>query len=212
MLVLVAGCVDSSHGFALAITPIEKIKNPNQEWVVRHIKTGKESNIKRRGVRKWAKANGLDADKIERLINGNSITSQGWKLKDTIIPINYRIGTKYKDIVFINPQGKLQTINNIYRFCKENKLDRKCFYSLINEKCLQYKGWRLPCSKKEFQKKKDSKRGKIFTFIEEKSGKTIQIDNLRAYCRNNKINLNNMYSLHKGLIKKYAGFLTTKKI
>lgn len=206
MLNLVSGLTDSSYGFALSSTKLEKIRNPNQEWLLENLKTGDTEIVNRNSVVKWAIQQKLNIGSIWNLLRGDCLLSQGWKLKDTNIPNNYTRGTKYKNTQLLSPDNKIITIESVYSFCLKNGLERSSFYNLINGKTLSVHGWRLPCSEKEFQEKKDNRIGKTFKLKINQTGKIIEIKNLRAFARENKLILQRLYNILNKVSITYAGF------
>lgn len=205
LLNMVSGLSISSQGFALSSTDIKNIKNWAVEYELENIKTKEICVIKKGYLYEWARKNKMKPHSIKNLINGRIKTSGDWKLKNTILDQNYRgKNQKYKNIELINPEGKLEKIENIYEFCKKNNLERGAFYKIINGKSLNYKGWRLPLSEEEFRKQKELKLGKKTKVVF--NNKIIEIKNISAFCRENDLNKNNFYSMLKGAIKEYKGF------
>lgn len=201
MLVMVAGCWPTSQGFGLLGTPIEKIRNPDRFWQLENIETGEISIIKHRGVKKWSNERGLEPSNIEQLIYGTSKTSSGWKLKETVLPENYQpSGPKYNNIKLINPQGEEITVDNVYKFCKENNIDRKEIYSLIKRKSIIRQGYYLAENKGKLEEKTTELLGKTFNFISP-TGEKIEVKNLRDFCRKNNLPNQSMYALASGKTK-----------
>lgn len=207
MLVMVSGCVNSSQGFGLSSTPTDKIINQEAAVELENIYTKEIAKLKWREIRGWSKKNNISQSSIERVIKEKRVSKDGWKRSDTPIPKNYKKpGPKYSNIRLLHKDGRKITVNNIYRFCKENKLERGQFYGLIKGEVIETCGWRLPCSKKELIQKKEKRLGKVFRFKRESDGEIVEIKNLRAFCRDNKIVLSSMYGLHNGRTSVYAGF------
>lgn len=205
ILNMVSGLSVSSQGFALSSTDIKDIKDINKRYELENIKTKEIAIIKKGELYEWARKNKIKPYSIKSLINNKIKITGDWKLKNTILDEKYRgKHQKYKNVKLINPEGKLQIIENVYEFCKKNNLERGRFYEIINGKSLVYKGWKLPLSSEEFKKNKELKLGKKTKVLFD--NKIIEIKNISAFCRDNNLNLNNFYSMLKGKIKEYKGF------
>ena len=205
MLNMVSGVSKSSQGFSLSTTDVGDVANPREEWVLENINSGELTILERGKIGKWASKQKLNSTGIEQVIYKQIKVSQGWKLKETILGKNYRNGLKHKNVLFINPQGEKQVIENIYKFCLDNKLDRKMFYNLIHGKSLEAYGWRLPCDIKEFNNKKSLRLGKKITLVSP-NGQELEIRNISLFCRNNKFNRNSIEAMISGRTKQYKGW------
>jgi len=205
ILNMTSGLSISSQGFALSSTDVKDIKDWAIEYELENLKTKEIVIIKKGKLYEWARKNKIKPYCIKSLISNRIKTTGEWKLKNTILDKNYiEKGQKYKNVELLNPEGKHQTIENIYEFCKKNNLERGRFYEIINGKSLNYKGWRLPLSNEELKKQQELKLGKKIKVLF--NDKIIEIKNISAFCRDNNLNLNNFYSMLKGRIKEYKGF------
>jgi hypothetical protein len=161
ILNMTSGLSISSQGFALSSTDVKDIKDWVMEYELENLKTKEIVIIKKGKLYEWARKNKIKPYCIKSLISNRIKTTGGWKLKNTILDKNYiEKGQKYKNVELLNPEGKHQTIENIYEFCKKNNLERGRFYEIINGKSLNYKGWRLPLSNEELKKQQELKLGK----------------------------------------------------
>lgn len=205
MLNMVSGINNSSQGFALSSTPIEKISyKDNTGWDVENISTKETSHID--DTIEWCKLNNVEIRPLRRMLQGKTKVVKNWKLISTILNESYRgADTKYKNITLINSQNKEIIINNIYRFCMENNLDRGGMYKLIRGKSLVYKGYRLPCNENEFKEKQSKRLGKIIKIVSPNK-EIIEIKNISDFCRKNKLNRNNFQCLVSKKIKSYKGW------
>jgi hypothetical protein len=206
MLNLVCGFSHTSQGFALATTDLSKFKNPNQEFYLQHEETKEICLIKRKGLLAWSKERSLSSRKMHQVIKGRIKRSCGWKLLET------SEHTKQKRIInqkFINPDGKEVVIENIYQFCKDNKLERSGFYDLVNGKALVYKGYRLPMSDEELKQAQEKKLGKSIELIDP-AGNIIQVKNVSAFCRSKNFNRNSIDAMLSGRTKEFHGYKLKK--
>lgn len=204
MLNMVSGLSNVSCGFFLASTDISKIKNPLQEFILENILSGEVCTIQRKNIPVWAKEKNIKPKPIYCVLDQKTKSSQGWKLKDTKI-----LNTKIKGRVFISPSGENVFIDNIYKFCKENNLDRGAFYKLIKKKHLSYKGWTVAMNPKEFQELKNNRRG-IEVELIDPNGNIVKIKNISAFCREKLFNRNSIQALISGRTKKYNGYSLKK--
>jgi hypothetical protein len=209
MLNMVSGINKSSHGFALSTTDKDDIINPNQEWELEEIKTGKIFKIKRKNINDFCKQIGVRNDYIYMLVNKKVYVSHGFKLKETILD-GVKIKEdrlKYKNIKFINPKGEEVIIENLYRFCQKNpNLERGGFYDLINNKSLEYHGWRLPYQEKEFKELKQKRYGRFLKLKNIITGEIFEIKNVSKFCRDNNIDINIFNTMINGNIKQYMNY------
>ena len=178
MLNMVSGLSYSSQGFALSSTPVEKIYNKNYKWNIENILTKESFRLDQYNILEWSKFQNMKIKSLRKMLNGKIKVFKNWKLQSTILDESYRgSNRKYKNIKLINLRGEEIIIDNIYRFCLENNLERGGFYKLINKKSLIYKGFRLPYTDDEFQEQKSQRLGKKINFVSP-SGKIIEIKNI----------------------------------
>jgi hypothetical protein len=202
MLNMVNNISKTSQGFSLSSS--ENIKDPNEVFKLQNIETGKIAKVKRSNIVSWSRREGLNPDCIATLINGKIKSSQSWKLTQTeTLPFKYG-PTKFK-----NPNGEIVLIENIYKFCLENSLDRKGFYHLITGKSLTYKGWTLPMTDEELNLKKAEKLGKNIEILDANNN-IISVKNISQFCRARGLNRNSFQALVSGKINKYHGYKISK--
>lgn len=208
MLNMVSGINDSSYGYALESTPIEKIRNMNEEWELEEISTGFIYKVKRKDIPDFAKSKNIDQSFIYMIVSGKVHISQGFKLKSTIIDgVNIKLErVKYKNIRLLNPKGEEVIVDNIYKFAMEIGLPRHVFYDLIKGKSLEAYGWRLPCEKEEFNKKRIERRGKSQKLRNIKTNEVFTVKNISEFCRKNNLNINTFGAMVGGYIKQYMGY------
>ncbi|MFM9826088.1 GIY-YIG nuclease family protein [Flavobacterium sp.] len=208
MLNMVSGINTSSNGFALKGTDIKLIINPNEQWEVENIKDGKIYLIKRGEIDNFCSSHHLRKRLLLSVLRGQVDVSMDFKLKNTILSKQQKNnGLIYKDIELENPNGEIVIINSIYKYCKENPpLDRKGFYDLINGKTAEYRGWKLPLEKRIEKKRKIENLGKRIQVLDIKNEKILEIKNISEFCRNNKLDLNNFYTMIRGDIKQYMDY------
>ena len=207
MLNMVSGLSKSSYGFALSTTPIEKIERKDESWEVENINTGEMDTIKYQNIETWAFEHNLTTHQIWNFLRKRSkATTNGWKLKSTILDEFYRgKNTKYSNIKLIDSVGNEVIVNNVFRFCKEKKIYRGQMYNLIKGIALECKGYRLPCSNEEFQRKKILRYGKYIKLISP-DNTLVEIKNVSDFCRRNKLNRNNIQCVIKRRIKSYKNW------
>lgn len=85
-----------------------------------------------------SKNNPMKQEKIVAKFRGEGNPMYGKKRPDTS---EWNTKTKAKTYIFINPQGKLVNIHNLYKFCQENNLDQGNMWNVANGNAKQYKGW-----------------------------------------------------------------------
>jgi hypothetical protein len=205
MCSMVAGISRSSHGFALPTTPIEEIVIPDEEWTIENVETGEVEILRRGNIRKWAKERRLNPHAIEKVVYGETLVSQGWKLASTVLPESYRGSGPKVRATLIAPNGESVKVDNVYAFAREHNLDRGQLYDLINGRALEHKGWRCIADENEWEREKDRRRGRSLDVISP-SGESLRIKNVSAFCRERELNINSFFALVNGRSSCYRGW------
>lgn len=83
--------------------------------------------------------NNLDYKSMVEVINGKSFSHKGYRLVNNInyTPYNFKIYT------FINPLGEIVEIDDLYKFCIENDLNRRHMIAVFKGKEKSHKGYKL---------------------------------------------------------------------
>jgi hypothetical protein len=201
MLNMVSGISQTSQGFFLTCNDVAKInKSPFEVFRFENIFDSSSVSLQRKDISDWCRKLGLKSKPIHNMANKKIKSSQGWKLFGTEVKIN-----EPKIYKFINPKGEIVEVDNIYRFSKENGLERGGFYKLLNGKALSFSGWTLFAEASELQKIKDDRRGKEVELICP-DGNIVKIKNISAFCRKKSLNRNSIQALISGKTKKYNGY------
>lgn len=206
MLNMVSKLNYCSQGYGLFGCDISKIENPNKEY---HIKNcyGETYKLFDNQVNEFCRRKHFNKNRFRSVLRGDSYYYKGWCLSITVIPDTCKI--KYNNMKFIDPNGNTVIIDNIYQYCKNHGLRRDTFYHLVNKKRIVSNGWRLAenrdISDEQIKNNRISKYGKFYE-ITCPDGKTVQIQNLNKFCRDNNLQSGNMYLLVLGKILVYNGY------
>jgi group I intron endonuclease len=97
--------------------------------------------IQASNVNQFCKDHNLVQANFLGMLNGTRKSCGGWRLPETLEwgPIEKQ--TRYFTV--ISPQGEVISTNNLYKFCRDNNLNRGNFKKLLNGKRNHHKGWKL---------------------------------------------------------------------
>ena len=98
-----------------------------------------------------ARTLGLNVSHFTEMVRGNLFSCQGWR---SATP--HTIGVAYsrehsnkllsectvRNFSLISPSGKVVHGSNVYKFARENGLDKSGLYQVLNGKIKQHRGWR----------------------------------------------------------------------
>ena len=98
---------------------------------------------------------------------------------------------------FVDPDGNTWTTDCLKRFCRENKLGYTGMLSMVNGKYKHHRQWHLPGNKPEPKP--------TYTLIDP-NGRTIIVENLAQFCRENGLSIEGMRGIIRGTSKLYRGY------
>jgi group I intron endonuclease len=90
------------------------------------------------------------------------------------------------------PDGKIEIINTLTSFCKNNNLSEHCMHKVADGKCYYHKGFM--CRRLDGVSSFRNKPTKIYV-ITTPSGEELQIENLTKFCKSNNLSRESMVSL-----------------
>lgn len=103
-----------------------------------------------------------------------------------------------------SPTGEIVSGKNIRKFCRENELDHRSIFNVMNGVRKSHKGWSLLETEKIGNEAKVEKLSKEF-LLKSPTGEIIKGKNIREFCRNNNLKpgsicrvLNGKANHHKG--------------
>ena len=125
------------------------------------------------------------------------------------------IDAQAMNVDMIDPDGKVVSIMNVSKFCRDNKLGQSHMSSVIAGIRAHYKGWRqyskeleeVPFDQAQFYKDRASCNIKEHLFLD-KEGKKLVISNLHQYCLSNKLNEAYMRNVALGKRRYYKEYRT----
>jgi len=149
-------------------------------------------------VIEYIKNNKLREKEIYYINFYKSLYSQtGYNILDKTYNTN-NIQSKYWE--FLNPDGKLIKIHNLFAFCNENKLNYSCMWKLYQGEVQQHQGWMS--TNKAFHK---SRFGKEFSLVSP-DGKIYKGKNIALFCRENELSDHFITMVVRGDIEEYKGW------
>lgn len=203
MLNMVSGVNQSSSGFALKGTPIDKIIDPNQDIEIERIRDKKVFKLKRKEARAFCIEHELPPPKFWGLVNETIYVTHGYKLPKTILTDKIREkSVLYDNIELVHKDGREVTVNSIYDFCKKNDYHRNTFYDIVNGKAYEAYGWRLK-SRPNIEAEKVLNRGSHISLKNIVTGDIVETRNLSEFCRQRGIKLAPMNQMVGGYIAVY---------
>ena len=204
MLNMVCGIHNMSQGYALSSFEGE-ITNPDEEWQIERISNGEIIKVTRKNIEEKSKELGTSVENLYCLIRKKLIVlNKELKLKGSDISSS-TMERKIDPTRFFNINTEEDVIiDNIYQFCKERGLNRSEFYSLVKKEAFEAHGWRLWENKDKNLIRKIEKTN--LTILKISSGEEYEINNVRNFCAEKDINLNNFYLMIKGIIGQYQGY------
>jgi group I intron endonuclease len=117
-----------------------------------------------------------------------------------------------KTYVLASPDGEIHHIHNLRKFCREHGFAYKNVHSVITGWRFHYQGWVVPRETPESTRqysKLVTEHGwslrRIHAFIDPE-GNHIQIDNLKAFCRDHGLNYKCMSMVNRGRIQCHRGW------
>ncbi len=110
---------------------------------------------------------------------------------------------------FINPDGELVTITNLYDFCRQHGLSMTGMRALHRGKKPQYRGWtRVGCSSIPKPPRSKCWEG----FISPEGVLVEPIENLHKFCKEHKLRYSDMHSLYTGKLRSSQGWTHVKTV
>ena len=205
MLNMVSGRWPISQGYALS-SYLGNIPNPNEEIFVENIDTGEIDSFFTKNSSKWSKKRCLDEKIVRSMIRGKVKVHRQWKLCSTSLEDYPERHPPFE----LEKDGEIIKVDCIYRFAKDNGIDRHSIYNLKNGKALIAHGYVLAGTDREKLKEEyEYKRGREAILISP-DGQIHNVKNIRAFCRKNKLNDGGIYAIIAGRIKSSQGWKLKK--
>lgn len=203
MLNMVSGISKSSHGYALKGAAIEDIIDPNEAWNIENISTKENFAVKRKDAAAFCKQHGISRNAFFRLVAEETHVSRGFKLAKTVLTGTIRAEPiKHKYIEIIHDDGREAFVNNVYDFCRQEKIYPGSLYNLINGKSIIMNGWRLK-STIDPRAELLGRLGLSVRLKHLKTGEIIDVKNVSEFCRQKDLSLVSMHSMIAGGVEQY---------
>lgn len=156
-------------------------------------------------LNKFCRDNKLDNSSMTKVINGAHISYKGYKT----IPELAREKNAYhksitKEYEIITPEGLRIKFRNLYRFCKDNNLDRSSLQGVIKGRAYAYRGYHA-IPELGIKRRPIGAPPKIYKFLDNQS-QIIEITNMKEFCKQNKLCSTSMYQVSNGKRKSYKGY------
>lgn len=199
MLNMVSGINRSSQGYALKGTDPSKITVLEKIIKLENIFSNEIVEFERgsRENKEFMEKEGINMPTINNLLTVDTrVSKTGWKRFGSGGTIENYSGPRYK-ATFYHTDGRVVEVDNFYRFCQENNLNRSSFYNMVNGKALVSNGWSLYPDEEKLKDKQARQRGRKIT-MKSPDGEEVEIKNISHFCRKHGFNSNSFFPWLRG--------------
>ena len=189
-------CTDSNTGFNICPTAKALVGLNVQVWEGFIDPDGIEVIIT--NLHSFCRENNLHVRSMQELASGksNRRSHKGWTHRNSL---HNRERTKVFD-GFIDPQGcPVGPIKNLSAFCREHELNEDSMYDVAKGRSYSHRGW-------TYQNDRKNRREKTYHGFISPENLRVKITNLRAFCRDNGLNVVQMRNIISGRRKSYIGW------
>jgi hypothetical protein len=144
----------------------------------------------------FAKKHGVNKKSFCSMVKGKTEYQKGWHRPDS----NINIHNGSYDFELIDPNGNLIKGNNIYKFAKDNNLDRSGLDSVVNGRQGSYKGWTNP-----------KYNNKILFKIISPNNQIFDVTNIGKFAFDNQLHAPILSHMQKGRVKEHRGWKLYKE-
>jgi hypothetical protein len=193
MLNMVCGINKSSQGFALKGQDISQIKPPENQLKLENIFSGEIVSFERDSFEffDFLKKQKMTRQNINLILAKEIISKLGWKKFGSNLTEKDYHGPKVKATLF-HKSGRKVNVTSVYKFCKDEGLNRASIYDLIKGKAIQVKGWSLTPDQHKIKEENSKRLGKTINLISPQ-GEKLKIKNISKFCRENGFILGRFY-------------------
>lgn len=191
------------------------IKSNSKDYIVTS-PDGEEIHVK--NLSEFCRQHNLTSTHMIDCAKSRYLSHAGWqcryahvtKEEQDIAIATLKLKFGIKEYIVTTPDGIEITVENLYQFCIEKRLNFSLMWSVWNAKKRHYKGWlcRLVDEPEEIRIKRLALRGKAKDYIvTTPQGEELAVTNIFNFCKQHQLDHSGMAKVARGKRSHYKGYL-----